>query len=236
MYQLRPYIPPLGRWASHDPIAEAGGLNLYAFCGNGPISKWDYLGMNFIDDEMISLGVPVDALLSTHFRQLKEQLEHELKSMCPQETTKWEKGGESRYRKEACCTPENCKASAETLAGSYILALQDAYTKRIIPGGNWGNLLIIITGQSGFGHTYPDDITCLTCSGWQGMASASLPTAGDSCWVSEREQSVSLLSKIFGKLGHELGGEPDHTWMSLRVMNGPKKHLDPWPSGGRAYR
>jgi len=31
-----------------DPIAEAGGVNLYAFVGNDPVNAWDYLGMSFI--------------------------------------------------------------------------------------------------------------------------------------------------------------------------------------------
>ena len=29
---------------SRDPIEEAGGLNLYGFCGNDPVNKWDYQG------------------------------------------------------------------------------------------------------------------------------------------------------------------------------------------------
>jgi len=42
---IRYYSPPLGRWISRDPIEEEGGINLYGFCGNDPISKVDYLGM-----------------------------------------------------------------------------------------------------------------------------------------------------------------------------------------------
>jgi len=42
----RSYSPPLGRWISRDPIAERGGLNLYAFVGNGPINRWDALGQH----------------------------------------------------------------------------------------------------------------------------------------------------------------------------------------------
>ena len=30
------------------PIEEAGGLNLYAFVGNDPVNRWDYLGLDFI--------------------------------------------------------------------------------------------------------------------------------------------------------------------------------------------
>ena len=44
-YIKRPYSPKLQRFISRDPIGERGGLNLYGFCGNDPINKWDYLGM-----------------------------------------------------------------------------------------------------------------------------------------------------------------------------------------------
>jgi len=44
-YGERIYAPRLGRFISEDPIGERGGLNLYGFCGNDPINKWDYLGM-----------------------------------------------------------------------------------------------------------------------------------------------------------------------------------------------
>jgi hypothetical protein len=29
------------RWLTEDPIAEDGGLNLYGFCGNNPVSRYD---------------------------------------------------------------------------------------------------------------------------------------------------------------------------------------------------
>ena len=48
IYQLRPYSPPLGRWANHDPIEERGGLNLYAFVGNDPVSRIDHLGLRTV--------------------------------------------------------------------------------------------------------------------------------------------------------------------------------------------
>ena len=43
-YNYRHYSPSLGRFLSRDPIAEQGGLNLYAFVGNKPILKWDLFG------------------------------------------------------------------------------------------------------------------------------------------------------------------------------------------------
>jgi RHS repeat-associated protein len=43
--QHRYYHPGLGRFLSRDPIGEAGGLNLYAYAGNDPVNRWDYLGL-----------------------------------------------------------------------------------------------------------------------------------------------------------------------------------------------
>jgi len=45
-YGLRYYSPSLGRFLNRDPIEESGGLNLYGFCTNNGINKWDYLGMD----------------------------------------------------------------------------------------------------------------------------------------------------------------------------------------------
>ncbi|MEZ5278825.1 MAG: RHS repeat-associated core domain-containing protein, partial [Opitutaceae bacterium] len=49
-YNHRYYSPSLGRFISRDPIAENGGLNLYAYCGNDPVNRWDHLGQ-FVDGE-----------------------------------------------------------------------------------------------------------------------------------------------------------------------------------------
>jgi RHS repeat-associated protein len=43
-YGIRYYIPELGRWLTKDPIAELGGLNLYVFVTNNPISFIDPFG------------------------------------------------------------------------------------------------------------------------------------------------------------------------------------------------
>jgi uncharacterized protein RhaS with RHS repeats len=39
------YDPSLGRWLSRDPIEERGGMNLYAFVRNSPITSFDVLGL-----------------------------------------------------------------------------------------------------------------------------------------------------------------------------------------------
>jgi len=38
------FSPELGRWISRDPIEERGGLNLYGYVGNSPITLVDPLG------------------------------------------------------------------------------------------------------------------------------------------------------------------------------------------------
>ena len=49
-YGLRFYDPYSLRWLNRDPIEEAGGLNLYAFCRNNAVNKWDYLGWIAVTD------------------------------------------------------------------------------------------------------------------------------------------------------------------------------------------
>ena len=42
-----------GRWPSRVPIEEQGGVKLYGFFGNGPVGRWDVLGMDgsgWLDD------------------------------------------------------------------------------------------------------------------------------------------------------------------------------------------
>ena len=48
-YNYRHYSPTTARWLSRDPIEERGGLNLYAFCKNNLILKFDLLGENLGD-------------------------------------------------------------------------------------------------------------------------------------------------------------------------------------------
>jgi RHS repeat-associated protein len=45
-YGYRYYSPKLGRWMNRDPIGEKGGLNLYGFVKNNPITYYDPKGLN----------------------------------------------------------------------------------------------------------------------------------------------------------------------------------------------
>ena len=44
-YGFRFYSPGLGRWINRDPLKEAGGMNVYAFCANDPIGLIDPDGL-----------------------------------------------------------------------------------------------------------------------------------------------------------------------------------------------
>jgi RHS repeat-associated protein len=48
-YGFRGYAPELKRWISADPLGEAGGLNLYAFCANDPVNAVDPWGLRDVD-------------------------------------------------------------------------------------------------------------------------------------------------------------------------------------------
>ena len=50
-YGYRYYSPTLGRFLNRDPIEESGGANLYAFCANDPVSKFDVLGLIRLIDQ-----------------------------------------------------------------------------------------------------------------------------------------------------------------------------------------
>src|SRR5438270_12157629 len=43
----RAYDPDLGRWLNRDPIAEKGGLNLYAYVNNSPLMRLDTRGLDW---------------------------------------------------------------------------------------------------------------------------------------------------------------------------------------------
>lgn len=66
-FGYRHYDPRLGRWLSRDPLGEAGGFNLYAYCGNDPVNRHDPLGLAVadIDDSRVE-----DPFAS--FRQIRE--------------------------------------------------------------------------------------------------------------------------------------------------------------------
>lgn len=53
-YLMRFYSPVLGRWLSRDPVGEEGGMNLYGFCGNDSIGKYDKDGCAYFAKRKLS--------------------------------------------------------------------------------------------------------------------------------------------------------------------------------------
>ena len=45
-YGYRFYSPNLARWLTRDPLEEQGGLNLYGFCGNAAVDRFDPYGLS----------------------------------------------------------------------------------------------------------------------------------------------------------------------------------------------
>ena len=48
--RARFYTPQQGRWLQPDPIGQAGGLNIYTYCGNDPVDGIDPNGLTLIWD------------------------------------------------------------------------------------------------------------------------------------------------------------------------------------------
>ena len=49
-HTARYYLPWLGRWLSADPIGIQGGINLYVYAGNNPVSRTDTKGTDWKED------------------------------------------------------------------------------------------------------------------------------------------------------------------------------------------
>jgi RHS repeat-associated protein len=67
-FPKRYYDPRTGRWLSRDPLGEAGGFNLYAYCGNDPVNRHDPLGLatqwhhrlpNEFEEDFLALGFDI---------------------------------------------------------------------------------------------------------------------------------------------------------------------------------
>ena len=60
-YGYRWYSPETMRWLSMDPLGEEGGINLYQFVLNNPISLYDALGLEAeggdSEEEIVEAGV-----------------------------------------------------------------------------------------------------------------------------------------------------------------------------------
>ena len=59
-YRRRYYDARMGRFIGRDPVGEQGGTNLYGFVGNNSVNLFDYLGMDYWDEN----GSLVDEIAS----------------------------------------------------------------------------------------------------------------------------------------------------------------------------
>jgi RHS repeat-associated protein len=57
-FGYRFYDPATQRWLNRDPIAEEGGVNLYGYVGNNPISGVDAFGLWWWDNDLLQKGAP----------------------------------------------------------------------------------------------------------------------------------------------------------------------------------
>lgn len=92
-YNYRYYSPTLGRWLSRDPIAEAGGVNLYLFCLNNSNLYIDDLGSEPITIlgalAIIGIGKLVaDAIEGIADAALKHKLANEIREAIDKEMAK----------------------------------------------------------------------------------------------------------------------------------------------------
>jgi RHS repeat-associated protein len=79
-YGFRYYCPATGRWLSRDPIKEQGGVNVYGFVGNNPLSRIDPFGLDAFEDKHPDLDDGCDAgkSCSQNFERLTKFLKSAL--------------------------------------------------------------------------------------------------------------------------------------------------------------
>jgi RHS repeat-associated protein len=63
LFPFRAYDPTLQRWLNRDPIGEAGGVNVYGFVGNDPMSSVDPYGLTWAVFSLEAWGQLVHDLL-----------------------------------------------------------------------------------------------------------------------------------------------------------------------------
>lgn len=62
-YGYRWYSPMHGRWLSQDPIQEKGGINLFAYVLNNPLTELDVLGLQMLAPTPAPIPVPAAPIL-----------------------------------------------------------------------------------------------------------------------------------------------------------------------------
>ena len=72
-YGYRFYSPSLMRWLNRDPIEEAGGLNLYGFCGNCAVCMYDKDGRAYFIKRRLDYIPWIDCFAQNADRDMSNQ-------------------------------------------------------------------------------------------------------------------------------------------------------------------
>ena len=80
-FGLRDYEPATGRFTAKDPILHEGGMNLFLYAGNNPVSQrdpsgMDEGGMDGIDPSLLTLPTPGERIVG-HFNKFVEWIKSE---------------------------------------------------------------------------------------------------------------------------------------------------------------
>ena len=80
-YGYRFYSPALMRWLNRDPIEENGGMNLYGFCGNNAMWRFDKDGRAYFAyrplDNPVTLRIGIIAMSSDFMKKRNWVVAHE---------------------------------------------------------------------------------------------------------------------------------------------------------------
>ena len=75
-FGLRDYEPATGRFTAKDPILHEGGMNLFVYAGNNPVSQRDPSGMDEVDPSLLTLPTPGERIVG-HFNKFVEWIKSE---------------------------------------------------------------------------------------------------------------------------------------------------------------
>ena len=104
-YGYRYYDPVTGRWPSRDPIEEQGGINLYGFVSNDGVNRWDFLGLDWIPED-------VQILPKEEYDKFEEEHGHEKGDSAGLTTSKHRDG------KDGVDLPYPCKNGEDDIVES----------------------------------------------------------------------------------------------------------------------
>lgn len=122
-YGFRYYASTWQRWPNYDPIGEVGGMNLYSFTGNGPVTRVDTDGRMLVDGDGNRHPEPaVESAYNCAWRIFREVGATQAPS----------DDGHNRYRH---CVG-NCRISRECI-GSRALAWAASWYQEVIRKPHW---------------------------------------------------------------------------------------------------